>query len=177
MLADDSLVEVAADLVSARLFGPPSGGEISRNGKGLCEAAGPFRKRVWGGFGDPYARLRRKPRWWRRVPPPRTAACKSSWLRGRRRNIGPLVMLFEAAALLSRGPSRRNTLCRLSRDRSHAPAFPPYWTPSDQVFLTWLLHHQIAVKAGRDEYVAGPAAQQEFNMASQLGCGSSMLGY
>lgn len=146
---------------SDTVFGPPIRDEKRSDFRGLGPPKSPYSIRVWGGSGDPGAKVRRKPNWWVRVPPPRPPAAARTWLRGRRRNIGPLLMLHHAAVLLlTIGPCRRHRLYTDAWRLSQAPFFPPYWFPAEEVFLSWLRHHKIVKRVDRDTYIAGPAAEE-----------------
>jgi hypothetical protein len=77
-------------------------------------------------------------------------------------------MLHHAAVLLSRAPCRRHWLRATAWRLAHAWVYPPHWAPSHEIFVQWLLHHQIAVRFDRDVYAAGPAATEFANIPARL---------
>jgi len=77
-------------------------------------------------------------------------------------------MLHHAAVLLRRGSCRKHWLCNSAWSLAAAWHLPPYWDPSHETVVQWLLHHQIAIRVRRDVYVAGPSAVEFASIPARL---------
>lgn len=99
---------------------------------------------------------RARPHRYQACPCPRPPVRHRSWLRGRRRSQGILLALHYAAVALRSSHLTSASLCSRSLARALTHRDLPRWIVSQATFLSWLVHHKIAVKLGRNLWAAHP---------------------
>lgn len=79
-----------------------------------------------------------------------------------------LLALHYAAVALRLDHLTSARLCSRSLSRAATHKDLPGWIPTQETFLSWLLHHKIAVRLSRDLWAAGSSAEEFAGVGPRL---------